>query len=170
MDSGHLSSGEGFIAIQAAKLALSGMEPEGIIEKLDQMKEHVHTSFIVDSMEYLARQGQVGSGVAGITRSLLIRPVIALKNGKMKLGRLYFGARQRAWRRYISSVFRVHGKIDKKVLFITYVGLDSLELKRIEEMTRERMDFEKIYFQCASPAIAVNCGPGTFGLLFTTEF
>ncbi len=170
VDSGHLSSGQGFVAIKAAGLALSGMEPEDIIEKLDQAREHVHTSFIVDSMEYLARQGHIGRKASGITRSLLIRPVISLKHGRMRLSNLYFGDGQRAWRRYISSVFRVQGKINRKVLFITYVGLDGLELKRIEKMVRERMEFEKICFQCASPAIAVNCGPGTFGLLFTTEY
>jgi fatty acid-binding protein DegV len=44
--------------------------------------------------------------------------------------------------------------------------MDRLELKRVEEMVRKRIEFDRIYFQCASPAIAVNCGPGTFGLLF----
>ena len=33
----------------------------------------------------------------------------------------------------------------------------------------KKMKFEKIYFHEASSVVAVNCGPGTFGLLFMTE-
>ena len=29
-----------------------------------------------------------------------------------------------------------------------------------------KMNFDEIYFKQASPAIAVNCGAGTFGLLY----
>ena len=35
----------------------------------------------------------------------------------------------------------------------------------IREQIKEHMDFDEIYFQNASPVIAVNCGAGTFGLL-----
>ncbi len=35
----------------------------------------------------------------------------------------------------------------------------------IREQVNKRMTFDAVYFQQASPAIAVNCGPGTFGLL-----
>jgi fatty acid-binding protein DegV len=112
----------------------------------------------------------VGSRVSAVTRSLLIHPVIALKSGRMKVNRVFFGARERTWKKYVSSVFRVSGEIDRRMLFVTYVGMDGLELKRVEEMLKETIGFEKVYFQCASPAIAVNCGPGTFGCLFFTKY
>ncbi|MCR5651104.1 MAG: DegV family EDD domain-containing protein [Lachnospiraceae bacterium] len=169
-DSGHLSSGQGLIAIEAARLAAKGMEPAKIIERLERMKEHVYTSFIVDTLDFLVRQSQVGARIANITKALLIHPVLALKHGKMSVSKVFFGARERTWNMYVSSVFRVPGRIDRRMLFVTYVGMDQRELKRVEEMIRKRIDFDKIYFQCASPAIAVNCGPGTFGCLFFTEY
>ncbi len=54
------------------------------------------------------------------------------------------------------------------MLFVTYVGMTQKELDEVESMIRRRKEFKNIYFQKASPAIAVNCGPGTFGLLFKT--
>ena len=55
------------------------------------------------------------------------------------------------------------------MLFVTYVGLNNKEKEVIAEEISKKMNFEKIYFHQASPVIAVNCGPGTFGLLFMTE-
>ena len=49
--------------------------------------------------------------------------------------------------------------------YCSYVGLTKHELDEIREYTESRMKFRKIYFHKASPAIAVNCGAGTFGLL-----
>jgi hypothetical protein len=59
--------------------------------------------------------------------------------------------------------------VDKRILFVTYVGLTQKDLDWITGEIKKKMDFDRIYFQKASPAIAVNCGPGTFGLLFMTE-
>jgi fatty acid-binding protein DegV len=56
--------------------------------------------------------------------------------------------------------------IDKSELFITYVGLSQSDLDQIKELVARKVEFEHVYVQKASPTIAVNSGPGTFGLLF----
>ena len=56
--------------------------------------------------------------------------------------------------------------IDRRILFITYSGLDEEKLKYIQHLVRQYCSFEQIYLQKASSAVASNCGPGSFGLLF----
>ena len=169
VDTGHLSSGQGLIAIEAARMAQEGRSAKEIIERLKYTKKLVHTSFIVDSLDYLARCGQVNSRIASITKAFMIRPVLMMRSGKLGVGRIYLGSRKRAWRRYINSILNTLTPVDKRMLFVTYVGLTQKELDWIGEEIKKKMDFDRIYFQKASPAIAVNCGPGTFGLLFMTE-
>ena len=41
--------------------------------------------------------------------------------------------------------------------------------ERIREEVLKKVPFETVIFQKASPAIAINCGPGSFGLLFMTK-
>lgn len=53
---------------------------------------------------YPARAEQVSTRVAGVTKALMARPVLVLKRGKMGVGKVYFGAREAAWKRYIRSV------------------------------------------------------------------
>ena len=67
---------------------------------------------------------------------------------------------------YVRRVFRDVGSIDRRVLFITYAGMDAQRLQYIQDLVQQHGPFERIYLQKASSAIASNCGPGTFGLLF----
>ncbi len=55
--------------------------------------------------------------------------------------------------------------MDKRILFVTYVGLTIKEQEWIRNRVEKHIKFDRIIFQKASPAIAVNSGPGTFGLL-----
>lgn len=165
-DSSHLSSGQGLMVLEACRMADDGRSPEEIIEALDLLKKKVHTSFIVDNLDFLARAGQVGNGTANLVKSLMGRPVLVLKKGKMGVGMTYFGDREFAWKRYINSVLSNPSAIDDNVLFVTYVGLNKKDTDWIREQIEKKMKFKEIYFKQAAPAISVNCGPGTFGLLY----
>lgn len=164
-DTGHLSSGQGLLAIEACRMAEAGKSPEEILARIEKLKKKVHTSFIVDNLDFLARSKQVGKGIANLVNSLMGRPVLVLKKGKMGLGMLYFGSRKRAWKSYINTCLSNDKPIDTRMLFVTYVGISKKDLDWIREQINRKVKFDEVYFQQASPAIAVNCGPGTFGLL-----
>ncbi len=166
VDSRHLSSGQGLLVIEAQRMADAGCSVEEIIEAMEEVKTRIHTSFIVDDMDYLARAGQIPKGVAGLAKAFMIHPEIIMKKGKMGLGRFYIGSRESVWKKYIKTCFRAIKHADKRILFITYVGLTIKEQDWIRDMVEKHVKFERIIFQKASPAIAVNSGPGTFGLLF----
>lgn len=169
IDSGHLSSGQGLLAIEAARLAEAGYGAEEIVEKVLAARKRVHTSFVVNSTDYLARSGLVGKKTANIVNSFMIHPILAMKNGNLSLGGVHFGTRVGLCRKYVSSALSTINKIDTRMLFVTYVGLSNKEKQVIADEIEKKMSFENIYFHSASSAIAVNCGPGTFGLLFMTE-
>ena len=104
-NTGHLSSGQGLLAIEACRMAEEGKSPEEILARLERLKKKVHTSFIVDNLEFLARAKQVGKGVANLVNSLMGRPVLVLKKGKMGLGMLYGRGRNTS-----TNVLQVSGR------------------------------------------------------------
>ena len=67
---------------------------------------------------------------------------------------------------YVRKVLKNARNIDRRILFITYAGMDEKSLEYIQELVRQYCPFERVYLQKASSAIASNCGPGSFGLLF----
>lgn len=167
VDSRHLSSGQGIVALKACALVEEGKSPNEIKELLGESIKKIHTSFIVNNLDFLARAGQVSHRLANLMNVLMIRPVLVMKKGRLKVGKFYFGAKEKVWKKYIDSVLVPNGNIDRSILFVTYVGLTKRDKELIRSYIDERMTFDKIYFQKTSPAIAVNCGEGTFGLLFT---
>jgi len=166
VDSGHLSSGMGLMVLRAAEYASSGATADAVVHEIEQMKNKVKTSFIVDSTDYLARSGRISSKINSICKVLLLHPVLVLKNSSMKVGTIMFGTKDAVRSQYITSTLHIMGEIDRRLLFITHAGLTMKELKEIEEQVRSNTMFEQIIYQKASPAISTNCGPGSFGLLF----
>lgn len=166
VDSGHLSSGQGLLVLKACQLLEEGHGPARIIEQLELVKHHIHSGFIVEDLEYMARSGLVKKKTAGLTKALLIHPVLKLKEGRIRIGRLLMGSRSTYWKKYIASELKHKNSIDQRILFVTYVGMLPKELEAIRSEIKKYCDFEKIIFQKASPAISSYCGPGTFGLLY----
>ena len=165
IDSSNLSSGQGIIAMIASYLVQSGRNPDEIKASIDRIKKFIHTSFIVGDLTYMARTGQVSGKRTSLLNSFMAKPVLALKNGKMALDKIYFGSYRKAWAKYINSCLSRY-KASDVVMFVTYVGLNRKDLDWVKQQIELKAHFKDVIFIQASPAIAVNCGPGTFGLLF----
>ena len=101
--------------------------------------------------------------------ALLLHPVIDTKDFRTHTRGIITGDFEKVKTRYIRSVLRKPETINKSVLFITYVGMKMSEVEEIKEMVEEIVSFEKVYLTKAAPSIAINCGPGTFGLIFARK-
>ena len=165
IDCGLVSSGQGLLTLAAAEYADSNKSVPEIVELLEELKKHISTSFIVDNLTFMARTGQVKNRTANLLNSLMIRPVIVMKKGRMKVGSIYFGSSKKAWKKYINSCL-MRFDTGSKALFVTYVGINHTDIDWIKKQIKKRIDYDNIIIMQASPAIAVNCGAGTFGLLF----
>lgn len=168
IDTEYLSSGMGLMVLQAAKLAAADMPREFVLEQIGRMRPRVRTSFVVEDTGYLLQAGRISPRINTICKAIMAHPVVQLKNGKMGAGAVKFGTRKAVWKKYVDST--LGGKrIDTSLLFLTHAGLTYEELQEIEQMVGEKVTFEKVIYQKASPAISINCGPGAFGLLFMMQ-
>ena len=166
VDSSQLSSGQGLLAVEAAKMAKKGLDPETILEKLNLLTSKIRTTFVTGSLSYLVKAGQMKPIYGRFLNSLMAHPVIALRKGKMKLSGIYFGTREYAQDAYIRKEVRRMKTADKGILFITYAGMEQDEISRIGRLVSGSVRFDHIYLVQASPAISANCGPNTFGLMY----
>lgn len=165
-DSGHLSTGLGFLVLRAAELANQGCEAEEILSELEAMKKRVYTSFLAKNAEYLYRNGLVSSFVNKICSALSIHPVLAMKNGDLRLETIILGNYDAACRYYVKRTLKGKNNIDKRCAFITHVGCSVKMLRAITAETEKYCRFNELQVTNASATISSNCGPGTFGILF----
>lgn len=166
VDSGHLSSSLGLSVLYAASMAENHAPREEIAETVKKLRNYISSAFIIDSTHRMCQAGKISKRIQILCDALLLHPVIMLKKNRMIVGGLVLGDFMRSAKKYVRKVFRDIRNIDRRVLFITYAGLDENKLQYIEYLVRQYCPFERVYLQKASSAIASNCGSGAFGLLF----
>ena len=169
-DSGQLSSGLGMLVLYAKDLADSGQfDTDQIIRKLEEKKDKIETSCIIDKTEYLYRRGFLSGRVSRICEALMFHPALETRNSTVKIARLWVGNYDRIKKKYIKTALTRPSSIDTSTLFITYVGLKRSEVEIIKENVENIVSFENVYLQKASASVAINCGYGTFGLIYSRK-
>ena len=166
LDSGHLSSSMGLSVLYAASMAENHVPKAEIVKTAKRLRHYISSAFIIDSTHMMCQAGKISKRIQILCDALLFHPVIVLRKSKMVVGGLKMGDFSHVARRYIRRTLMNRADIDRRILFITYAGMSKEQLQRIQTLAQQYCPFERVYLQKASSAIACNCGPGSFGLLF----
>ena len=170
IDSGHLSSGMGLLALAAHEYAGENQaNPQQAEELIAQKRDRIHTSFMPGSTLFLYRAGLIPGAAHRCFRALRLHPVLVVRESTLKLGGIMTGSMAHARDTYIRNIFRTTYNIDTRSLFITYAGMKRSDLEEIKDKVLSIVSFDEVYFQKASSAVAVNCGPQTFGFIFARK-
>ncbi len=165
-ESCNLSAGQGLMAIEASRMAKEGKTVEEILAALEILRNRVTTTFVAGNIDYLVRAKLISAGLGNIVKSLMINPVLKVKNGMLKPSRVCIGSREKVWKKFIKATFDTLVPIDRSELFIAHVGLTHQELETIKKLVGQYVQFKVIYCKEVSTTIAVNCGDGSFGFIF----
>lgn len=166
VDSGHLSGGMALMVLEAAKMAKRGAPCEVILKELESMKEKVSTSFIVDSVQCLYRNGRISKNIARLCDALSLHPILKLSHSHMKPVGLCVGSRKRFARAYLRWALRRGGEIVPDMAFLITAGASYEFRQFLLEEIKQRMPCKTIVINKASATISCNCGSGAFGILF----
>ena len=142
-----------------------------IVDELNNMKKNLHSSFIINKLDFLHAGGRC-STVAALGANLLkLKPCIEVDNNdaSMHVGKKYRGDLKSTLVKYISEKLSSYDNIDTKRIFIAYTEIDDETLLEIKEEILKNVKFEEIYTSQASCTISCHCGPGTLGILFMTK-
>ena len=166
VNSGHLSSSMGLSVLWAARLAEDHAGKAEIVAAVERMERFISSAFIINSTHMMCQAGRISKRIQVLCDALLLHPILVLRKSKMVVGSMEIGDFPRIAKKYVKKVLQETRSIDRRVLFITYSGLDEEKLQYIQDLVRQHCAFERVYLQKASSAIASNCGPGSFGLMF----
>lgn len=166
LDSGCLTSGQGLVALYAANMAVHNAPLGEIVEQVQEFKNRISCSFIVSNTGRLYLAGRIPKNIHILSETMMMHPVITLRKSRMTVSTLFTGSFVHVTGRYIRRVFKHPENIDKRILFITYVGMDSQSLENIQQTIQKYCSFERVYLLQASSSIASNCGAGTLALTF----
>lgn len=169
IDSQNLSSGSGHLALAAAEMAEAGMSAQEIADRLNEMKQRLDVSFIIQTLDYLHKGGRC-SGLAAFGANLLkIRPEIEVKHGAMQVGRKYRGSMEKTVLDYVRG--RLEGRTDVETgrIFVTHSPMPHELVEKVMDLVKELHPFREVIESNAGCTISTHCGPACIGVLFFTK-
>ncbi len=169
VDSRNLSTGSGHLVLEAAELAQQGLEAETIVARLNERREKLDVSFVLQTLEYLQKGGRCSSVTALGARALQLRPEIRVTDGTMHVGKKYRGSMEKSVLDYVRGRLEGREDVDTRRLFITHSHMDSAVVEKVVALCRQLQSFEEIIVTEAGCTICSHCGPDCLGVLFFTK-
>ncbi len=166
VDSRTLSTGIGHLVLDACELRDEGKTAKEIFDILEERKQKLDVSFVLDTLRYLALGGRCNSLLAFGANILNIKPSIQVREGKMGVDKKYRCSFERAVVRYINDKLADHDSLNLKRIFITASGCSDEVRNAAEEAVLKNAPFAEVIHTRAGCTISSHCGPNCIGILF----
>ncbi|MDE7263203.1 MAG: DegV family protein [Anaeroplasmataceae bacterium] len=168
VDSMNLSTGIGLLVLKACKYRDEGKTAKEIAELLNQDNKRVLSQFSIERMDYLYKGGRC-SGMAKVVGTLLkIKPIIAVRDGKMHVAKKPHGKMKVALDCMIEQLRMDVPRLDNDIVIITH----SLAFEYCDYIKTEIKKFlydTPILSTVAGCVISSHCGQGTIGILYMVK-
>ena len=169
VDGKNLSTGTGLLAIEGAIMAKEGKSAKEIYDALMVKREKMNVSFVLDTVDYLAKGGRCSSVVAFAAGLLKLRLCIEVKDGKMDVCKKYRGKMSSVLQEYVRERLNEKTDVELDRIFITDSGVSPEIRALVEKTILEMKPFARVMFSTAGCTISSHCGPGTLGILFINK-
>lgn len=168
IDSLCACSGEGLLALEAAKFRKEGLCIDEVASKIEDLKHKVAHWFTVENLEYLRRGGRLSNGKAFIGKVLGIKPVLDV-SGEGKLQSLYtVHGRNKSLTALVENTMKT---IDKDYEFTTFIcnadcneEAEKLKAELEIKYKENNVKTKEIIITTMGPIIGAHAGPGTIAI------
>lgn len=153
---------QGFYALEAAKLAKEGVEPEQIIKRLNELRLKSRAYFMVDDLTNLQKGGRLSGGAAFVGSLLQVKPVLHFVD-KVIVPFEKIRTKKKALAR-ITQLFEEDAKKGTPLRACVIHANREEEAKQWMAELQEKfpnVEFTLSYF---GPVIGTHLGEGAFGL------
>lgn len=168
-DGANLSSGTGLLLLKACKYRDAGMSAKEIKERIERRVPRMKAQFVVRQLDYLHKGGRCSSLTKIFGTVLRIRPMIVVREGKLKVGKKIIGLMKKAVGVMTDMFLKDLANIDPEFVFITNTTDSEQSYAEIDAKFKENGVYDKVknvYHTEAGCVIGSHCGPGTIGILY----
>lgn len=167
VDSQSTSIALGFQVLATARAKDNGASLKECAELAEKAHERTGVYFAVDTLEFLHRGGRIGGAQRFIGSALNLKPILALKEGKVE-GVERIRAKSKAHDRMLELVMeQVKGKADIRLAAL-HANAPEDAKSLLDRAANEIKPIETILSEL-SPVVGTHTGPGTVGLAFSFE-
>jgi DegV family protein with EDD domain len=167
VDSYATSMSLGLIALAAARAAENGANLKDTVAVAEKAKQNSGLFFAVDTLEFLHRGGRIGGAQRFIGSALNLKPILALKEGKVE-GVERIRTKSKAHDRVLELIAeQVNGKPNIRLATLHANAGD--EAKALLDRAAQQLNPVETIFAEVSPVVGTHAGPGTVGLAYSFD-
>jgi DegV family protein with EDD domain len=167
LDSQSAAMAEGFVVIEAARMAATGAEPADVLAHAKEVVSRVGIVAVIDTLEYLARGGRVPRIQAWASALLSVKPIIELRQQDIHLV-TRTRTRQRAVAQLIPILEQRGLRGQKLHLCVQHTNAPQ-EAERLAEEAAGRLHPAEVAVSEFTLVMGAHIGPGLLGLAYYIE-
>ncbi len=170
VDSKNVTVGEQILVMLAVELISKGMSAKDISEQLKAETEKIRVLAVLDTLEYLKKGGRISSTVAFVGGALNLKPVVAIKDGKVEMIGKARGSKN-ANNHLVKEIEETSGIDFAKPLCLGFAGLDDTLLQKYIEDSKALWEGHKDSLKISpiGATIGTHCGPGAIAVAFFSK-
>ena len=164
IDSENVCLGEAQLVRLAIRLRETGKTAGQIAAVLEHAKEHLHLVAVIDDLKYLRKGGRLPAAVAVAGGMLGIKPLIAIKEGKVAMA----GKARGLPGAYVALFKKIEemGGINEAVPALAGYTVSTRETTPILTYLQDNLQAAEPLVRQIGCVIGTHAGPGAFGLAF----
>ena len=166
IDSQNLTTGQGFIVLEAAKLAKTCTSLDELEQKLNDFSSRVEVSFVLDRLDYMVKGGRCSAAAALGANLLNLKPCIEVKDGKLGVVKKYRGNYTKCLTSYIKDRLEGRDNLGRELVFVTSTPVSEEAYAAAMNSIASYGKFDSIIETTAGCTVSCHCGPGTLGIIF----
>jgi len=167
IDSQSAAMGQGFVVLEAARLAAQGATLDEVIAHARAVMPHVGLVAVIDTLEYLSRGGRVPRIQAWASALLSVKPIIELRERDIHLV-----TRTRTRRRAVAQLIPIleqRGYRGEKLHLCVQHTAVPQEAEVLAEEARERLQPAELAVSEFTLVMGAHTGPGLLALAYYVE-
>jgi DegV family protein with EDD domain len=164
-DSRLATIAQGFLAIEAARLAGQGAGLQQILSQLEDIRRRTGFVGSLETLEYLARGGRIGKAAYMLSSATHILPVLSMSDE----GEVLPICRVIGYQRALEEMVRFVGErvASGSRLSLAVMHADVLQwAERLRALALERLQPDEMLLTDFTPVMAAHSGPGIIGLAY----
>jgi DegV family protein with EDD domain len=162
VDSKRASYAIGIIVVEIAKLAKAGATKEQCLERLNELLNTSAIYFMVDTLEFLQKNGRIGKASALFGSLLKIKPILSLT----KEGEVFPYDKVRGQKKAIAKVYEfLERDFGSQPIHVGISHANTLEnASEIMTEMKSRFNISSEMITDIGPVIGAHVGPGTIAI------
>ena len=166
IDSGLCSMSLGMAVMAAAKASKQGRSFDQVVRHVNDVQRRMKSYLAIPTLKYLKKNKKITGFKSILGVALGVKPVLEFNEGRMEIKTRLFGKQKNM---ILAMMETIKQDVNSRAisLSIIYSGIMD-HVERLQEVFQSTFDCREIYVARFGPSIAINAGPESYAVFFTS--